>query len=133
MAGYRVSASDPGSLMTATTAALEEWNAELDDELRRALAKGGKVAAQRLGTTAPKESGKYRRNFRHVEETTEIGHHESRVTNKRQQLTHLLVDGFDSYNQYGGPYRHVGPASPEGFLEDAFNAGLQEIERELGV
>lgn len=130
MADYSVTLDE--GISDATVAALADMNALLDEDLRDAVEEGGKAASAYASANAPKRTGRYRRGF-HEETSGSLGHYESTVRNKLSPLTHLLTDGHESYNQHGGPYGHVGPASPEGFMDRAFDAGLDAIERRLGI
>ena len=131
MADYVLDASDD-DLTEVSVTIVEEFNSMFERELADGLAEAGKVATERLHTTAPRDTGAYARSFRHREIDDGAGHMESLVTTRRHPLTHLLTGGHDIYTSRGGPYGHVGPAHPEGFLEDAAKAGLDALERRIG-
>lgn len=132
MAGIRVRASDEGALTAAVSLSLNEINAELDAELSSGIDEAGATSLTYLRGNSPKDTGAYRKAWkRHTDHAD--GHHTTTIHNEIGQLTHLLVDGHDSYNQYGGPYGRVGPAKPEGFVESAYDRGMAALRRRTGV
>lgn len=113
---------------------LEEVNADLDAELGDAIRSGGDASRSYLRANSPKDSGDYARSWACDHEDRE-GHHEAIVHARAPfyRVTHLLTDGHESRNQYGGPYRHVGPAKPEGYMDAAVEQGRKVIEQKLGA
>jgi hypothetical protein len=131
---YRVSADGSGiSFIQATSDAITEYNAEIDAEIKEAMHAGGKAARTHLRSNSPKDTGAYSRSWACDYEDRE-GHHEVAVKSRdRWQLTHLLEDGHESRNQYGGPFGTVPPASPKHHIETAAEHGKQVIAQKLGV
>lgn len=131
---YRVNANGSGiSFAEATIGALEEFNAEKDAEVQEAFHAGGRATRSHLRGNSPKETGAYSRSWS-MESQDREGHHKVVVRNRRHyQLTHLLEDGHDVKNQYGGPFGHVGPAKPEHHIDEAAKKGAEVIRSKLGV
>jgi len=132
---FVVSASaDTGrGLADISLRALADVNSELDDELKSAIHGGTNKARTWLRGNAPKDSGDYAKDFR-TSFSDEDGHHEGTVySDKHWQLTHLIEDGHDAYNQYGGPYGYVDPAEPQHHMQKAQEVGTSEIEHRLGL
>lgn len=135
MADYVVKASaDSGrGLADVSLRALANVNAQLGGELRKAVRAGTSKARTWLRGNAPKRTGDYAGDFRTSFKDGD-GHCEGTVYNdKHWQLTHLLEDGHDSKNQYGGSYGEVGPADPEHHMQRAQDVGTAEIKRRLGL
>lgn len=108
-------------------------NAELDAELEDVMHDAGKAARSYLRGNSPKDTGAYSRSWG-VSSSDRDGHHEVTVHNRKHyQLTHLLEDGHEAKNQYGGPYGFVDPATPEGHIAKADEAGKRVIAERLGV
>lgn len=132
---YKVSASDTSGsqFMQAHQEILDSVNAELDAELQEAIHDGAKQTRTYLRGNSPKDTGDYAKDWA-VNNTDRDGHHEGTVYNRKHyQLTHLLMDGHESKNQYGGPYGHVDPAEPQGYMDRAQQAGLDAISKRLGI
>lgn len=134
---YTVKAGESHGAFNATVTVIEEFNAEIDEELKDAIHSGGRVTRSHLLANSPRSKGEgggeYARDWSCDYEDRE-GHHEAVVHNRKHyQLTHLLVDGHDAYNQYGGSYGRVDPAEPRGFMDDALERGQKAIEDKLGV
>ena len=130
---YIVQAGSNSGLAEASIAALAELNAELDAELGEAIHEVGKSTRSDLRSNSPKQTGAYSRSWG-CDFSDKDGHHEAVVANRRHwQITHLLEDGHDTKNQYGGPYGHVGPADPEHHLQQAQERGIKKLEQLLGI
>jgi hypothetical protein len=128
-----ISAENGFDFALVTGSAIDDFNAAEDARLKTAVASGAAAARTSLRGDSPKDTGEYSRSWA-VDSSDEDGEHVAVVYNRgRGPLTHLLVDGHESYNQYGGPYGRVGPAQPEGYMERAYERGLKVIERKLGV
>lgn len=131
---YRVKASGDGLDFTAAMVdAIEGFNAELDSELKEAVHAGGKATRTHMRSNSPKRTGAYSRSWGCDFEDRD-GHHEATVSNRKHyQLTHLLEDGHEIHNQYGGSYGRVKPAQPENHIANAAEQGKQKLEQKLGV
>lgn len=113
--------------------ALAEVNSALGADLRKAIRAGLSKSRTWLRGNAPKDTGDYAGDFRTSFKDGD-GHCEGTVYNdKHWQITHLLEDGHDSWNQYGGPYGEVAPADPEHHMQRAQDVGVTEIKRRLGM
>lgn len=113
---------------------LKGVNADLDANLQDAVHSGADASRSYLRANSPRESGKYARSWS-VDREDRDGHHKAVVHAQAPfyRVTHLLMDGHESRNQYGGPYRRVGPAKPEGYMDAAVEQGRQVAERKAGV
>lgn len=130
---YVVQAGSDSGLAEASLAALAELNEELDEELKDAIHEVGKSTRSDVRANSPKLTGAYSRSWS-CDFSDREGHHEAVVANRRHwQITHLLEDGHEIRNQYGGPYGRVGPADPEHHLQRAQERGLRKLEQLLGI
>lgn len=130
---YVVQAGSNSGLAEASLGVLAEFNEILDDELGAAIHEVGKSTRTDLRSNSPKQSGAYSRSWA-CDYSDKEGHHEAVVANRKHwQVTHLLEDGHDTKNQYGGPYGHVGPADPEHHLQQAQERGIRKLEQLLGI
>lgn len=135
MDSFVVSAStDTGrGLADISLQALTDVNDELDADLQKAIHAGANKSRTWLRGNAPKDTEDYAKDFRTVF-TDREGHHEGTVySDKHYPLTHLLEDGHNAHNQYGGPYGFVNPADPDHHMQRAQDVGVAEIERRLGT
>lgn len=135
MDSYTVNAGSNGNFSAINMGILEEFNAELDAELKEAIHAGGKAARTYARSNAPRShgsgGGKYRRSISLRVDDTENGRHSAVVYSPRLwMMIHLLDQGHDSYNQYGGPYRFV---KGDQHFTRANEEGKRVIERMLGV
>ncbi len=102
---------------------------EVTENVREATTEAGKTTARdvakQLRATSPRQehgehAGRYAKGW-----TYKAGEMEAIVYNRTDwQLTHLLADGHDVYNQYGGPYE--GRASGDSHIADAEEFGITE-------
>ena len=130
---YVVQAGSNSGLAEASLGILAEYNEILDDELGAAIHEVGKSTRTDLRSNSPKQTGAYSRSWA-CDYSDKEGHHEAVVANRKHwQVTHLLEDGHDTKNQYGGPYGHVGPADPEHHLQQAKERGIRKLEQLLGI
>lgn len=125
------------TVMTATMDAIEDFNRVLDAELAEATRSAGKAVRLYLRANSPKQpnGGAYARSWS-CDYDDRDGHHEAIVYSREPhyRLTHLLVDGHKSYNQYGGPHGPaVKPAEPVGYTDKADECGRRIIKKMLGV
>lgn len=132
-----VRASDSNGFMSAIGSIFAEFTAETDAEVKADIESAGRVTRSHVRANSPKSSGensgRYARSWGLVTSSHD-GHHMAVIKNEKHwQLTHLLEDGHDSYNQYGGSYGHVDPAQPEHHVQRAYEVGKAELERLLGV
>ena len=128
-----VKASDSNGLTSALGAIFAEFTRETDAEVKASIEAAGKKSRSYVRANSPKLSGKYSRSW-DMDSSSRDGHHIAVIKNRKHwQLTHLLEDGHDSYNQYGGSYGRVGPAQPEHHVQRAYEVGKAELERLLGV
>ena len=130
---YVVQAGSNSGLAEVSLGVLAEFNEILDDELGAAIHEVGKSTRTDLRSNSPKQTGAYSRSWA-CDYSDKEGHHEAVVANRKHwQITHLLEDGHDIKNQYGGPYGHVGPADPEHHLQQAQERGIRKLEQLLGI
>ena len=130
---YVVQAGSNSGLAEASLGILAEYNEILDDELGAAIHEVGKSTRTDLRSNSPKQTGAYSRSWA-CDYSDKEGHHEAVVANRKHwQVTHLLEDGHDTKNQYGGPYGHVGPADPEHHLQQAQERGIRKLDQLLGI
>lgn len=130
---YVVQAGANSGLAEVSLGVLAEFNELLDDELGAAIHEVGKSTRSDLRSSSPKETGAYSRSWA-CDYSDKQGHHEAVVANRKHwQITHLLEDGHDTKNQYGGPYGHVGPADPDHHLRQAQERGVRKLEQLLGI
>lgn len=130
---YVVQAGSNSGLAEASLGIFAEYNEILDDELGAAIHEVGKSTRTDLRSNSPKQTGAYSRSWA-CDYSDKEGHHEAVVANRKHwQVTHLLEDGHDTKNQYGGPYGHVGPADPEHHLQQAQERGIRKLEQLLGI
>ena len=132
---YTVRASgDTGrGLAEITSSILCDINDELDAEAKEVVRVGAAASRRELRANSPKLTGEYARDWG-CEYSDKGGHHTAVVRNKSHyQITHLLEDGHESRNQYGGPYGTVKPAKPEHHIERAMEVGLRAIDERLGA
>lgn len=107
--------------------------AEVDEDVREGVRAAGAAALDHLRGNSPKDTGEYARSWGQTVEETGYGHVSVEVGNTRGQLTHLLTDGHDIYTSRGGPYGRVGPADPQGYLEEAFERGKRALGDRTGI
>lgn len=130
---YVVQAGSNTGLAEVSLGVLAEFNEILDDELGTAVHEVGKSTRTDLRSNSPKDTGAYSRSWG-CDFSDKEGHHEAVVANRKHwQITHLLEDGHDTKNQYGGPYGHVDPADPEHHLQRAQERGVRKLEQLLGI
>ena len=130
---YVVQAGANSGLAEVSLGVLAEFNELLDDELGAAIHEVGKSTRSDLRSSSPKKTGAYSRSWA-CDYSDKEGHHEAVVANRKHwQITHLLEDGHDTKNQYGGPYGHVGPADPDHHLRQAQERGVRKLEQLLGI
>ena len=128
-----VRASDSNGFMSAIESIFAEFTAETDAEVKADIESAGKVTRSHVRANSPKDSGRYGRSWGLVTSSRD-GHHVAVIKNEKHwQLTHLLEDGHDIKNQYGGSYGRVGPAQPEHHVQRAYEVGKAELKRLLGV
>ncbi|MBR3387527.1 MAG: HK97 gp10 family phage protein [Bacteroidales bacterium] len=124
---------DGMSFFNAHMDLLSAFNDELDEELQEAIHEVGKSTRSDLRSNSPKRTGAYSRSWG-CDFFDKEGHHQAVVSNRKfWTLTHLLEDGHDTKNQYGGPYGHVGPADPDHHLRQAQERGIRKLEQLLGI
>ena len=130
---YVVQAGSNTGLAEVSLGVLAEFNEILDDGLGAAIHEVGKSTRTDLRSNSPKDTGAYSRSWG-CDFSDKEGHHEAVVANRKHwQKTHLLEDGHDAKNQYGGPYGHVDPADPEHHLQRAQERGVRKLEQLLGI
>lgn len=130
---YVVQAGSNTGLAEVSLGVLAEFNEILDDGLGAAIHEVGKSTRTDLRSNSPKDTGAYSRSWG-CDFSDKEGHHEAVVANRKHwQITHLLEDGHDTKNQYGGPYGHVDPADPEHHLQRAQERGVRKLEQLLGI
>lgn len=130
---YVVQAGSNTGLAEVSLGVLAEFNEILDDGLGAAIHEVGKSTRTDLRSNSPKDTGAYSRSWG-CDFSDKDGHHEAVVANRKHwQRTHLLEDGHDTKNQYGGPYGHVDPADPEHHLQRAQERGVRKLEQLLGI
>ena len=79
------------------TDAMQQYTAEIGEEIESALKSVFKEASERLRATSPKRSGKYRRGWT-VSVEKKSGEISVIVHNKTYRLTHLLEHGHKTRN-----------------------------------
>ena len=113
----------------------KEFVQGLNEQAKQAAHGAGKAARSWLRANAPKRTGDYRKDVRFRTQANEVDGYFGSVVyyDKMWPLTHLLEDGHEAYNQYGGPFGNVDPAKPEGHIAKAAEIGKAELERIMGV
>ncbi len=133
MDSYRVNANSDMAFVDVHALIVGEVEREEYERLCAAAHDAGIEARRNLRSNSPKLTGDYRKGWL-MDTRKGNGHVEVHVYNRTDwQLAHLLEDGHESHNQYGGPYRRVGPADPEHHIQRASDAGEAVLFRKLGT
>lgn len=120
-------------LREVTIQLLQEDIAETDERMHGGMRAAGDATVGYLRGNSPRDTGEYAGSWGQNVDETEYGHVSVEVGNTIGQLTHLLTDGHDIYTSRGGPYGHVGPADPQGYIDEAFERGKQAIRDHTGI
>lgn len=117
----------------ASMAFLKGHLAQVDEEMRQGIRDAGDASLAYLHGNSPRDTGDYAASWDETVEDEGYGHIEVTVGNRIGQLTHLLTDGHDIYTSRGGPFGHVGPADPQGYVDEAFEQGRKALEAATGI
>ena len=107
---------------------LDDLTEEVHTTAERSKVEVARDTAKELRQTSPRQansprSGRYARGWRYVNE----GDNAYVYNQTDWQLTHLLADGHEKYNRFGGPYGDKTKANPHIDNAEAF------AKRELSI
>ena len=110
---------------------LDEYADNVRENLVEITDKVGKEGAKTLRQNAHANVGgnKYYKQWASItEQPTRVTVTATIHNKKKYQLTHLLEDGHETYNQYGGPYRRT-PAHPH--IDEVEKVVVEQYETEV--
>lgn len=117
----------------AVQAVLEEFRQSTEDDLVKATDATAKEVRKRTAAASPRRKGDYKKGWRTRVAARGVASYQRTVYNgPHARRTHLLQNGHQIRNQYGGPYGRVGARAhitPDAETEKIF---LQKFRALMG-